>query len=318
MQSDLPRENVATTGQATTGQATTTPYSANLPSIPPVPTSLRWGAIFGGAVACLGLAVMLNALGLALGLSWIDPQDPNSIRPSSVFSGIWLLVMSLVALFVGGYVAARGAGAISRGFGALHGLVMWGLSVTAGVWLLGNVASAVVKGGAHVGAAAASAVSEGMTASSQLSEMPRRLGLTADDLLEPVNQRLRSEGKPEIAAQQLERATRDVLRRAARERRLDREMLTESLTSNTGLSRADAEQVANDAQTRFDAARERLQRDLQETRTSALSAAEQSSKAFWAIFGALLLGMLAALGGALLAAQNVRKLPRRQSAAIGG
>lgn len=96
-------------------------------------------------VSKLGIASMLYALGLAFGLSSIDPQDAGSLRPSGIFSAIWLLAVSLIALFVGGYVASRGAGALSRGFGALHGLVMWGLTVVAGAWLLGNVASAVLR-----------------------------------------------------------------------------------------------------------------------------------------------------------------------------
>ena len=294
---------------------TSAPLSAPLPAAPTiapvvsVPTNLRWGAIFGGAVASLGLAVMLNALGLALGLSWLDPQDPTTIRPSSVFSAIWLVVVSLVALFVGGYVAARGAGSVSRGLGALHGLVMWGLSVVAGAWLLGNVATALVQGGAAVGRAAASAVGEGMMPANRMVDGLRR-GLSADDLVTPINQRLRATGKPEVTAQQLESATRDVLRRAARERRVDREALTQALTSNTALSRTDAEQITNEAEARFAAARDNVQRELRDAQQSALAAAEQSSKAFWAIFGALLLGMLAALGGALLAGNKEHTLRR--------
>jgi hypothetical protein len=267
-------------------------------------------------VASLGIALMLHSLGLALGLSWIDPNDPGSVRPSGIFSGVWFVVVSLVALFVGGYVAARGAGAVSRGFGALHGLVMWGLSVIAGAWLLGQVASAVVNGGLAVGRTAASAVSQGMTPANQMLDLPQRLGLTADDLVEPVNQRLRDAGKPTVTAPQLERATRDVLRRAAREGRLDREMLLSALTSNTSLSRADAEQVATDAENRFQAARANLRRDMANARTTALAAAEQSSKAFWALFGALLLGMLAALGGAFTAGAKHRTRINRGSPSV--
>jgi hypothetical protein len=255
--------------------------------------------------------MMLNALGLALGLSWINPQDPGSLRPSSIFSGIWLVVVSLVALFVGGYVAARGAGAVSRGFGALHGLVMWGLSVVAGAWLLGSVASAVVSGGAAVGRAAASAVGQGMTPASRLGDLGARLGLTSSDLIQPVNQRLRDAGKPEVTSQQLEQATRDVLRRATREQRLDREMLTQALTSSTALSRADAEQIARDGEARFQTALESVKRDLVDVRESALAAAEQSSKAFWAVFGALLLGLGAALGGSVLAGNRGQRVAVR-------
>ncbi len=244
---------------------------------------------------------MLYALGLALGLSWIDPNDPGSLRPSGIFSGIGLVVFSLIALFVGGFVAARGAGAVSRGSGALHGLVMWGLTVIAGVWLLGNVSSAVIRGGAAVGKAATSAIGGALPSAGQLRDLPEQLGVSSNDMLNPVNQRLRDAGKPEVTAPQLENATRDVLQRSVRDGRLSRETLVQAITQNTALSPADAEQVAAEAETRFQAARAEMKQRADRASYAALSAAEESSKAFWAIFGSLLLGMLAAIAGAMVA-----------------
>jgi hypothetical protein len=120
----------------------TTPLATTVVS--ETPSNLRWGAIVGGTVAALGIAALLYSLGLALGLSAIDPDDPGSLRPSSIFTGVWALAVSLVALFVGGFVAARGASALTRMAGALHGLVMWGLTVVAGMWLLGTVVSGLI------------------------------------------------------------------------------------------------------------------------------------------------------------------------------
>ena len=262
---------------------------------------LRWGAIFGGGVAALGIASLLYALGLALGLSWIDPRDAESLRPSGIFSAVWMFVVSLVALFVGGYVAARGAGAARRGYGALHGLVMWGLCVVAGVWLLGNVASAMVRGGAAVGGAAMNTVGRAMPSVAELRDMPGRPGVATDDLLASVNDRLRSTGKPEVTAQQLENATRDVLQRSVRDGTLDRETLMQAITTHTDLSRVDAERIAADTEARFQTARAEVERRLESAGQTALAVAEESSKAFWALFGALLLGMVAAIAGAVVA-----------------
>ncbi|MGQ0506432.1 MAG: hypothetical protein ACT4TC_14060 [Myxococcaceae bacterium] len=50
----------------------------------PVPR-LSWGAIFGGAVAALGLRILLYALGVALGLSSINPDNPESAQASGLF-----------------------------------------------------------------------------------------------------------------------------------------------------------------------------------------------------------------------------------------
>ncbi len=284
---------------------------------------LKWGAVFGGGVAALGIAAMLYALGLALGLSWIDPQDPSSLRPSGIFSGVWMVVVSLVALFVGGYVAARGAGVTARGPGALHGLVMWGLSVVAGAWLIGNVASAVVRGGAAVGGAAMSAVSGSMPSVTQLTNLPQQLGVSANDMLGPINERLRAAGQPAVTAQQLENATQAVLQRAAREGSLNREMLTQAIAANTALSRADAEQVATDAAARFQTAQANMSQRLSSAGETALAAAEDSSTAFWALFGALLLGMAAAIGGSVVASDRsrrfaVRDAPPHRPVATGG
>lgn len=252
------------------------------------PNRLSWGAIIGGTVAALGLSALLYSLGLALGLSSIDPENPASVRPSGIFTGIWSLVAALVALFVGGYVAARGAGSASKSSGALHGLVMWGLTVVSGLWLIGNIASAVVSGAAGFGRAAARAVG-----GAEPAQMAERLGITSEDVVAPVNQRLRAQGLPPVTPDQLEAATRDVIQRGMREGRLDRDQLVQSIAANTALSRADARDVAGRMEAKFAAARA-------DVRTAALEAADATGKALWGVFGALALGLLSAIGGAIV------------------
>ena len=56
------------------------------------PRALSWGAVLGGAVAALGVWAMLYVMGLAFGLSAVDPNDPSSVRGSSIFTGIWGIV----------------------------------------------------------------------------------------------------------------------------------------------------------------------------------------------------------------------------------
>jgi hypothetical protein len=118
------------------------------------PLRMSWGAIFGGTVAALGVWLLLLTLGLALGLSSVEPSTPGSVRGAGLFTGIWSLISPLIALFVGGMVAARGAGVVTKLGGALHGLVMWGLTALAGIYLLMAVLGSVVGGIASVGKAA--------------------------------------------------------------------------------------------------------------------------------------------------------------------
>ena len=209
-------------------------YPVSSTVVSEAPSSLRWGAIIGGTVAALGIGALLYSLGLALGLSAIDPEDPGSLRPSSIFTGVWALVVPLVALFVGGFVAARGAGAWTRMSSALHGLVMWGLTVVAGMWLLGTIASTLVSGAAAMGRTAVSVID------------------------------------------------RDASRDAAAE-----------------------------FQGRAERAQERARRNPAESREEALQVAEDTGKAFWGVFGALLLGVIAAIGGALAGtAKRGRRRPQ--------
>jgi len=267
---------------------------------------MSWGAIFGGAVAALGVWMMLYALGLALGLSSLDPRNPSSLKSSGAFTGIWGLVTPLIALFVGGLVAGRGAGIVTKLGGAIHGLVVWGLTTLAGVFLLVNLISALVGGVASVGKTAVQAgagAAIGAAANiDQMGKVAGGFGLDVDDALQPVNQRLRAEGKPPVSAEQLRAAANDVVQQGWRQGRVDRGLLINSVAQNTGLSRADAEQIAARMETQFNTAKanlgDKLSGAAQSVQTGALQAAETTGKAFWGIFGALFLGLASAIVGA--------------------
>jgi hypothetical protein len=282
------------------------------------PVRLSWGAIFGGTVAALGVGILLHALGFALGLTAIDPNDPGTFRASSIFTGIWSLVTSIIALFVGGMVASRGSGAMTRSGAAIHGLVMWGFTTLAATWLLLNVAANLIGGVASVGKAAvqagAGAVAGAASGAQQadLGRIAETLGIDADAALSPVNARLRAQGLPEITADELLAASRGVLQQAVRDGRIDRNMLIEAISANTTLSRADADEVAARLQVQLEAARGRASEVMSQTardvQTGALAAAEDTGKAFWGLFGALLLGMLSAVAGATVGVSKRQRL----------
>jgi hypothetical protein len=270
------------------------------------PARISWGAILAGAVAALGVWLMLYALGLALGLSSLDPNDPNTLKSSGAFTGIWSLITPLVALFVGGMVAGRGAGIVTKLGGAIHGLVVWGLTALAGGWLLMNLVTTLVGGVAAVGRTAVQAgtgVAVGAAQNTdQVGKVAESFGLDIDDALRPINQRLQAEGKPTIKVEELRAAANDVVQQGWRQGRIDRALLINSIAKNTALSRSDADQMAGRIETQFNAARanvgDRLSGAAQSMRTGALQAAETTGKAFWGIFGALLLGLISSIVGA--------------------
>jgi hypothetical protein len=278
---------------------------------------LSWGAIFGGAVTALGLWVLLYAFGLAVGLSSLDPANPHSARSSGIFTGIWALIAPLIALFVGGWVAGRGSSIFTHGQGATHGLVMWGLTTLIGASMVVLATSAIVGGALSVGKAAVSAGGGALgAAAGGTGGAARWLGIDANDALGPVNERLRAEGKPTVTAEQLEAGTRDVAQTALREGRLDRETLIAAIVQNTGLSRADAEELGDRIQARYQGAsaqvQDRLHAAAQKAEAGALKAGDATGKAFWGVFGALLLGLVAAVAGGALGAPGIPGRRRRE------
>jgi len=188
-------------------------------AVPGVPFKLSWGAIFGGTFVALGVWVLLYSLGLAMGLSSVDPADPSSAKAAGIGTGIWSLITPLIALFAGGWVASRTAGVMDKMGGAVHGAVLWGLTTLAGVIVMGMALSSLLGTAFNVGktavsatgSAVASAASGAASQGDNAGSLARTFGLNAEDALAPINQRLKAEGKPPITADQLQASTKDVI-----------------------------------------------------------------------------------------------------------
>ncbi|MBA3659522.1 MAG: hypothetical protein H0W67_07990 [Gemmatimonadales bacterium] len=105
---------------------------------------LSWGAVFAGLVVATALQVVLTLLGTAIGLAAWDPGD--SARGLGIGAGIWAIVSILISLFVGGSTTGRLAGILTRKDGALHGVLLWGLSTILTLWLLASGVSALAGG----------------------------------------------------------------------------------------------------------------------------------------------------------------------------
>lgn len=239
----------------------------------------RWGAVFAGAFFALGIWVLLWAFGLAVGLSTIDANNPRSVGAAT---GVWSLIAPLIALFVGGLVAARIAGPVDRTTGALHGAVMWGLTTVAGVLVVGSLMSALVGGVASAGGAMAHGMGMGGTGGSGA-------GVSTESLLGPINDKLQEQGKPPLTSEQLANTLKSLGPEAFQGGTLNRDALARALSENTRMSREDAQDVAGQIQSGISSAGE-----------GAVKAANVGGKALWGVVAALALGLLASLLGAAL------------------
>lgn len=90
---------------------------------------VSWGAIFAGTFVMLVFQIMFILLGAAVGLSTLQTADrQQSGQQLALGAAIWLLVSSLVAVWIGACVAGRLSGGPRRADGMLHGIVTWSLS----------------------------------------------------------------------------------------------------------------------------------------------------------------------------------------------
>jgi MFS family permease len=115
---------------------------------------MSWGAVFAGAIVSVALWVVLQMLGMGVGLAAIHVDDAGSLRDVGIGTTVWTLAAPFVAMFVGGSIAGRLSGSAHRTVGAMHGFVMW--AVTSVVGLLATVAmvSLLAAGALRAGAAA--------------------------------------------------------------------------------------------------------------------------------------------------------------------
>lgn len=167
---------MAVTPGYTTGTTTTTIAQTGAPLVVPddrrtmLRNSVSWGAILAGVAASLVTQLLLNVLGVGIGLSSVDVDQTAGNPTASGFSitaGIWFVVCGILASLLGGVVAGRLCGTSDDDTARWHGLLSWCtatlvlfyLLTTAVGGLVGGALSALGGTVGGAGQAAASAVS---------------------------------------------------------------------------------------------------------------------------------------------------------------
>lgn len=282
---------------------------------------VSWGAIFAGLAIALALQILLGLLGIGLGFSILDPTDPvGGLRAWGIGTGIYFVLVQILSLFAGGYIAARLAPARRDQTAIFHGLSIWALATIVMVWLggtgvglaMGGITSAVSAIGSGTVQAAEAVIPEDVT-------MP---DLSYEALPEPVKQTLRENGvTPEDFRQELRSVYREVVSEQAEQRLIQRlqqavtsilqnptqapeevdqaiddvfgqggilseEDLTElenALQSRLNISDEEAQQIREQAEQAIEDARTALKEGVQTAREEAAQAAEQASDALASI-----------------------------------
>jgi hypothetical protein len=130
------------------------------------PTVLRgrtnWPAIWAGVFIFMAIWLVFGALGVAIFAS-ASPAATYSLAHMGAGMGIWMVVLTVIAMYVAGLETARLAAVSNRHDNLIHGMAMFGLSAVAVI-----VMAELVKAGFAGGAASATAAAVPMGVSAAL------------------------------------------------------------------------------------------------------------------------------------------------------
>lgn len=172
---------------------------------------VSWGAIILGLVVAIAFQILLGLLGIGLGFTIVDPADPmGGLAAWGIASSIYLVITQIIALFIGGYIAARLASARTDQSAMFHGLSIWALATIAMVWIGANAVGVAVSGLSSAVSGIASAATQ--TVGAMLPDEISLPDISYEALPEPLKEALRENNiSPEDLQQELRSAYREVV-----------------------------------------------------------------------------------------------------------
>jgi hypothetical protein len=258
------------------------------PIVAAEPWAINWAAVAAGTFANAALTLLLLAFGAGMGFSAISPWSGSGVSMTtfSVGTGIWLIIMAMLASTIGGYLAGR----LRTRWSAVHtdevffrdtahGFISWACAAVLSAAVLGAAASAIVSG-----------ATAGLTQRNANDGGPA--AIYVDELFRPAagapaaNQATADAATRAEATRLLAKSFRDKVDLAP----ADRAYLSQVVASRTGLSQADADKRVNGVLTQ-------AKSDLDKARSAAAKLALWLTAALFA--GALAASLAAIEGGQL-------------------
>lgn len=304
---------------------------------------ISWRAILAGTVTVLAVSLILNLIGLAIGLGTIEPtEESNPLSGIGTGALIWWILSNLIALFLGGFVAARVGVSFSNKSGIIQGIMTWALYTLVSAWLLTSVIGSILSGvGNIVGGVLSTAGNViqdqvGPVVQDQLEDVDISLEQAREEfyaLLEDTNQEELDpenleEGAGNVQAQAERRARQAARQPGATDQEierifdeaqdefegayeaLDREALVNVLMERTDMSRPEAERTVDNYTAQYERLRQRAESFLERTKEEANQQAENIAQgvadAALYLSIALVLGVLVAGAGGFAGVSNLR------------
>lgn len=248
--------------------------------------ALRWSAILGGTAIAVGVWGVLQLIGIGAGLVAVDPDDATSVVPAAIGATAFSTLAPLIAMFAGGWFAARLANTWDRQVAGAHGLITWGLASVIGLTMTVLLASAVGHGASRMDSGRDDGILDARF-------------VDIDEAMAPINERLRADGHSVLTPEQLVAAARA----AHDDDGYDREDFIEEIDDVSALDKAGATRVVDQLGSRA-AGIVTLAATPTPAEHDAMYAAEQAGKGMLALGVAMLLSVVTAIAGALIALRN--------------
>jgi MFS family permease len=122
---------------------------------------LSWGAVIAGVILSMIVYLIMSVLGTAIGASLLSPlAKADTLRGFGFGSGIWVIVTTVLAVFIGSYYSGRCAPVL----GWLHGLLSWAVMTLLIVYGMTSLITGAVS---TAGSVAATSAQVGATAANQ-------------------------------------------------------------------------------------------------------------------------------------------------------
>ncbi|MGE3763394.1 MAG: hypothetical protein AB7L94_14135 [Kofleriaceae bacterium] len=235
---------------------------------------------------------MLQILGIGAGLVAIDPDDATSVVPAAIGATAFSTLAPLIAMFAGGWFAARLANTWDRRVAGMHGLVTWGLTSVFGIVTTVLLASAVGHGASRM--------------DHREDAVAHARFLDVDDAIAPINDRLRADGQPLLTSEQLVAAARA----AHDDDGYDRDAFVREIDEVSALDKDGATRVVDQLGSRAPGI-VAMAATPTPAEHDAMLAAEKAGKGLLALALAMLLSVVTAIAGAFIALRTDE--PRRRA-----
>ncbi|MEX2344724.1 MAG: hypothetical protein WD604_03865 [Balneolaceae bacterium] len=273
---------------------------------------ISWRAIFAGTITVLSVLLVLNLLGLALGLASIDPtEESEPLSGIGIGSIIWWVISNLIALFAGGFTAARVGVSFTNTSGIIQGIMTWALYTILSAWLLTSAVGGIISGVGNIAGGILSTAGQvaedtfGSAIQNQLEDLDVSLEEAREEfysLLEDADTSDRAE------VDEIFNSAKNMFEGSYDE--VDKQALVNILTERTDMSESEARETVDNYLSRYERLRAEANEFIEQARETASQEAEKiaeaAAKASLYLSIALILGVIAAAIGGFMGVKNLR------------